>query len=230
VHPYCNFVETTSVTCRHEPSFGYVSDETGYTVELSSYTQEESEVLFEAAVALFEANDIGTPTSFRAGGWTAATHTLEALAATGFVVDTSGANWARLEEWEGIEDAGLYEWNQANWACIDDTSQPYYASEADICASEPPVIPILEVPDNGALVDYVSYYEIVEIFDANWPGGALAQPTSYVTGYHPVSYDVMNAIALEGGLDHIDQFLAQDDAGPVVYETMSNMALVWPPE
>ena len=230
VHPYCNFVETTSVSCRHEPSFGYVSDETGYTVELSSYTQEESEILFEAAVALFEANGIGTPTSFRAGGWTAALHTLEALAATGFVADTSGANWARLEEWEGLEDAGLYEWNQANWACIDDSSQPYYPSQGDICASEPPVIPILEVPDNGALVDYVSYYEIVEIFDANWPGSALHQPTAYVTGYHPVSYDVMNAIALEGGLDHIDQFLAQDDAGPVIYETMSNMALVWPAE
>ncbi len=230
VHPYCNFVETTSVPCRHEPSFGYASDETGYTVELSSYGPEETQVLFEQAVSLFEANGIGTPTSFRAGGWTAAIHTLEALAATGFVVDTSGANWARLEEWEGIPDAGLYEWNQEHWATIGDTSQPYYPSEDDILASDPPVVPVLEVPDNGALVDYVDYYEIVEIFDANWSGGALEQPTTYVTGYHPVSFDVMNAIALNGGLDHIDQFLAQDDAGPVIYETMSHMALVWPLE
>jgi hypothetical protein len=228
VHPYCNFVETTSVPCRHEPSFGYASDETGYTVELSSYSLEETTALFEAAVALFEAHGLGTPTSFRAGGWTAAEHTLQALADTGFLVDTSGANWARLEEWEGIEDAGLYEWNQEHWHCIGDTSQPYYPSEADACASEAPQLSLLEVPDNGALVDYVDYYEIVEMFEANWPGGALTQPATYVTGYHPVSFDLMNSIALNNGLDTIDQFLAQDDRGPVVYATMSDMALVWP--
>ncbi len=230
VHPYCNFVETTSVTCRHEPSFGYASDESGYTVELCAYTLEESEVLFEQAVTLFEANGLGTPTSFRAGGWTAQIHTLQALANTGFVADTSGANWARLEEWEGLEDAGLYEWNQENWATIDDSSQPYYPSETDILASEPPTVPVLEVPDNGALVDYVDVYEIIEMFDANWQGGALERPTTYVTGYHPVSFDYMNAIALNGGLDHVDRFLATEDNGPVVYETMSNMALVWPLE
>ncbi len=229
VHPYCNFVETTSVTCRHEPSFGYVEDASGYTVQLSAYTQDETEILFEQAKALFEDNGIGTPTSFRAGGWTAAIHTLHALAATGFVADTSGANWARLEEWEGIEDAGLYEWNQENWATIDDTSQPYYPNESDLLSDAPPVVSCLEVPDNGALVDYVDVYEIIEIFEANWPGGApLLEPTTYVTGYHPVSYDFLNSVALEGGLDHIDQFLAADGTGPVVYETMSNMALVWP--
>ncbi len=229
VHPYCNFVETTSVPCRHEPSFGYVEDETGYTVELSSYSLEETEILLEQAKSLFDANGIGTPTSFRAGGWTAAIHTLEALANTGFVADTSAANWARLEEWEGIPDAGLYEWNQEHWATIDDTSQPYYPSQDDILLSEPPFVPILEVPDNGALVDYVDVYEIIEMFEANWPGGAaLQQPTTYVTGYHPVSYDFINSVALEGGLDHIDQFLAADGTGPVVYETMSAMATVWP--
>ena len=229
VHPYCNFVETASVTCRHEPSFAYVEDDSGYTVELSSYSLEESELLFAQAKALFEANGLGTPSSFRAGGWTAELHTLEALSTQGFTVDTSAANWARLEEWEGIADAGLYEWNQQHWASIDDTSQPYYPSQADILSSEPPVLSILEVPDNGALVDYVDVYEIIEMFDANWPGGAaLPQPTTYVTGYHPVSYDFLNQVALEGGLDHVDQFLAADGNGPVVYETMTNMTLVWP--
>ena len=229
VHPYCNFVETTSVPCHHEPSFGYVTDETGYTVELCSYSLEESEILFAEAKALFEANGLGTPTSFRAGGWTAQIHTLEALANQGFLVDSSAANWARLEEWEGLTDAGLYEWNQENWASIDDTSQPYYPSQADILSSEAPVLSILELPDNGALVDYVDAYEIIEMFEANWPGGApLLQPTTYVTGYHPVSYDFINSVALEGGLTHIEQYLASDGTGPVVYETVSNMTVVWP--
>jgi hypothetical protein len=228
VHPYCNFVETTDVPCRHEPSFGYAQDETGYTVELAAYSEDEATTLFEAAKALFESAGIGTPTSFRAGGWTAEIHTLRALDATGFVVDSSGANWPRLEEWEGLEDAGLYEWNQEHWASVGDTSQPWHPNQDEMLSSDEPTLSLLEVPDNGALVDYVDVYEIIEIFEANWPDGApLAQPVTYVTGYHPVSYDYRNAIALNGGLDHIDQFLASDGAGPVVYETASNMALVW---
>lgn len=229
IHPYCNFVETTSVPCRHAPSFAYVEDETGYTVELCSYSQEEMLVLLQRARELFEAHGLNTATSFRAGGWTAQLHTLRALEAEGFLVDTSGANWSRLEEWEGIPDAGLYEWNQENWATVGDTSQPWYPSEDDILSSAPPTLSILEVPDNGVLVDYVDVYEIIEMFDANWPGHApLAQPAVYVTGYHPVSFDAFAYIALGGGLTYIDGFLAEDGTGPVVYETVSAMAQVWP--
>jgi hypothetical protein len=132
-----------------------------------------------------------------------------------------------LEEWEGAGEATLYEWNQSHWASIDATSQPYYPSVDDILADAPPVLPILEVPDNGALVDYVTDLEIIELFEANWHGEVLDRPTTYVTGYHPESYLNYDRY-LEDGLSYIDQSLYAEDAGPVIYETVSNMALVWP--
>lgn len=227
VHPYCHFVETTTVPCRWSPSIAYTEDPEGYTVALSSYTQAEAEILFAQAVTLFEAHGLGTPTSFRAGAWTAEIHTLMALANTGFTVDSSAANWARLEEWQNQPPATLYEWVQTHWATIDEHSQPYYPSETDILSDAPPGVPILEAPDNGLLVDYVTTDEIIEMFEAVWPGGALPEPRTYVTGYHPGSFWAFNAY-LEQGLTHIDGYLYAGDAGPVLYETVSNMALVWP--
>ena len=171
IHPYCNFVDTTSVPCRFEPSFrDPEGDETGYTVHVDSYTRDEFTILLERADELFVENGLGKPTSFRAGGWTAGLATLEALAATGYVVDTSANNWARLEEWSDNLGATLYEWNRTQWASIGDTSQPYYPSVNDILAAEAPHVALLEVPDNGILVDYVEGPEMVEIFDKNYPG------------------------------------------------------------
>lgn len=227
VHPYCNFVETTSVTCRWTPSLAYQEDPEGYSVVLGAYTQAETELLFEQAKSLFQANGLGTPTSFRAGGWAAELHTLAALANTGFVADTSGCNWSRMEEWQGIPNASLYEWNEAHWSTIDEWSQPYYPNEGDILSGDPPHVPILEIPDNGNLIDYVTDAELIEMFEANWPGGALLQPTTYVTGYHPTSFENYNGY-LNDGLTHIDGFLAEHGQGPVVYETITNMTLVWP--
>jgi hypothetical protein len=229
IHPYCNFIETTSVTCLHEPSFAYDVDETGYTIDLSAYTLEQTEILAAQAIVLFEANGLGRPTSFRAGGWTAQLHTLEALQNSGFVADTSANNWARLEEWEGQPDASLYEWNAEHWATIDEWSQPYYPSADDILDDSEPTLDILEVPDNGCLVDYVTVDEIEQMFHAGWDGGALDQPLVYVTGYHPTSYG-SHHFTMEAGLQHISGHLNREDAGPVVYETVSAMAIVFAKE
>lgn len=89
------------------------------------------------------------------------------------------------------------------------------------------MVTILELPDNGLLVDYVTDDEIIEMFEAVWPGGALTAPRTYVTGYHPGSYHWFSD-PLEQGLTHMDQFLRVNDEGPVIYETVSNMARVWP--
>src|SRR5205085_7320408 len=112
----------------------------------ASYTQPELEKMFAKADELFLANGLPKPTSFRAGGWTADLHVLKALAANGHVADTSGVNWARLEEWEFTPDAQLYQWNRDHWGPIDETSQPYHPSTTDVLAESPPHRPILEAP------------------------------------------------------------------------------------
>jgi hypothetical protein len=195
---------------------------------VSSYTEDEFATLLMAADTLFVDNGLGKPTSFRAGGWSAEAHTLRALARTGYVADTSAVNWARLEEWEGLPGTMLYEWNKEHWATIGDTSQPYYPNEDDALSSEAPTLSILQVPDNGALVDYVKGAEMIEIFTANWPGGALPEPRQLSVGYHPPNFTTGYKNRMDELFTHVDQFLISADKGPVVYETLSPMAAVWP--
>ncbi|MCU0663366.1 MAG: hypothetical protein MUC50_13700 [Myxococcota bacterium] len=229
IHPYCHFVNTTSVTCRTQPTFGTAKiDRTGYGVMLWSYTKDEVEVLLDEAIELFEQNDLGTPMSFRAGGWTAKIHTLLALANKGFVVDSSANNWPRLEEWQKYE-ADLYPWNKEAWSTIGDTSQPYYPSLDNILTDTAPALDILEVPDNGSLADYVTTDEMVEIFQKNWPGGPLDETQSLVIGYHPPSLDWKDFFSrIDGALEHIDQFLYVHGNGPVIYEMIRNAPRIWP--
>lgn len=224
IHPYCSFVDTTDVPCRTEPSVRGGTDATGYSVVFGSYTEAETEQLLQAADAIFEAQDLGKPTSFRAGAWTAEIHTLRALAATGYRVDASAVAWARLEEWTGLP---LYDWNREHWSSIDETSQPYYPSDDDILSTRPPQVAVLEVPDNGALVDYVSDREMNAIFELNWPGGALPEPRVFSIGYHPPNFSQDLFTRMDSALYTVDQHLAADDAGPVVYATASELARVW---
>jgi hypothetical protein len=229
VHPYCNFVTTAGVTCRTSPSFAQADDPTGYTVILGSYTRAELDKIFARATALFEQHGLGHPTSFRAGGWTATLDVLNALAKAGHVVDASGANWRTLEEWQYEPGAQLYQWNQMNWVTINATSQPYYPSTTDMLESTAPNVDILEVPDNGSLVDYVSADEMIENFEANYtPGTPLAESRHYSIGYHPVDFSEAFFTRIDTALYEIDKHLAADDAGPVVYARMSDLPSAFP--
>ena len=223
VHPYCHFVTRAGVTCRTSPSFAHATDSTGYTVVLGAYTRSELEKIFRTANDLFVANGLGRPTSFRAGGWTATIDVLAALATAGHIADASGCNWARLEEWQNVAGAQLYQWNQQHWSVIDETSQPYYPNTTDILSDAPPQLSILEVPDNGALVDYVSAQEMIDMFRTNYDGRALAETRHYSIGYHPVNFSESFFVRLDTALTEIDKHLAANDKGPVIYARMSDL-------
>ncbi len=231
IHPWCNFIEAAGVTCRTDPSTVYNNgDASGYTVMVSAYTEAEFTKLLQKADELFTANGLGTPTSFRAGGWTLGLDTAKALAGAGYLVDTSALNWARIEEWDGNYSGVLYDWNKTTWSEIGDTSQPYYISEADIQKGGTPHVGLLEVPDNGALVDYVTGNEMKQIFDANWSGGALTEPKAYVIGYHPSNYanNPDYHTRMNAALYYVDDRLASRGAGPAVYANLSDLAKIWP--
>jgi len=227
IHPYCNFVNTVAgVDCHFKPSDTFqIGDSSGYTVLSSSYSETDYLRLLKAADALFIAHGLGKPTSFRTGSWAAGAHTLKALAADGFVADSSANNWLRIKEESKNDGNGLlYKWNRQHWRTINDLSQPYYPSEHNPSTTGIPSINILEVPDNGSLVDYVTADEMIRIFKSNWPGRALSRPGTYVFGFHPVSYNQAFHERIEKTLNYIDHFLAENDQGPVVYETLSHMA------
>ena len=149
------------------------------------------------------------------------------VGANGYVADTSANNYQRIEEWTTPEVELIWDWNKENWSDIGDTSQPYYPSEANVQLPGDPFIGILEVPDNGALVDYVQADEMIGIFAANWPGGALDKPTQVSIGYHNSTLWQYRQ-RFEETLTHVSGFRASQDLGPVVFVTLSETAQVWP--
>ena len=231
IHPYCHFVEHAGVTCNTAESTVYADDTSGYTIGLWAYGDTDFRTLLEAADLLFMERDLGKPVTFRAGGWTATIDTLRALAATGYVADTSANNWARMEEW--IPDPPfvtgiLYSWNMEHWATIDDTSQPYYPNDTDVLSPEDPTLSILEVPDNAIMVDYVSLEEMTDIFEQNWDGTPLATPTTLTMGWHPsASFSEQEKQRVDGLLDLADLHLASEGDGPVVYTNLRDMPAVF---
>jgi len=228
VHPWCNFVTAAGVTCRTSPSFAKASDSTGYTVILGSYTQAELDKLFAKANELFVAHGLKKPTSFRAGGWTATSDVLKSLVKAGHKTDASACNWARLEEWKDVAGATIYQWNQEHWNPVDERTQPYYPSSDDILADAAPHLSILEVPDNGALVDYVTAQEMIDMFRANFDGRALPEARQYSIGYHPVDFSESFFSRIDTALYEIDKHLAVDDHGPVIYARMTDLATAFP--
>ena len=68
-----------------------------------------------------------------------------------------------------------------------------------------------------------------DIFTANWNGGPLAAPTTFMMGFHPSpSFSTEEYKRLDGILDHADQFQAAQHTGPVVYELLKDLPTVWP--
>jgi hypothetical protein len=230
IHPYCHFVSTTGVTCKLKPSTVYPGDDQrmGYTVRLGAYTREEMNKMFAKVDELWAARGFGKPTSFRAGGWTLDISTAQALADSGYLVDGSPNNWMRMEEWKNNTGTSLYSWNMTQWSSIGDTSQPYYPTDQNLQGSSPGTrIDLLLLPDNGILTDYVTGAEMIDIFEKNWPGGALATPTLLSVGWHD-SINTNDYYRIDEAFSHFDQFLAESGSGPVVYARMSDMAAVWP--
>ena len=225
IHPYCNFVTDAGITCITDQSTVYAEDTSGYTIKLSAYTREQMGILLDHANALFEAHGLNHTKTFRAGGWTASIDTLNALADKGYTADTSALNWARIEEWKDQQSGELYRWNMAHWAPIGDTSQPYWPNQGDALSAQAPSLTMLEVPDNGVMIDYVSLEEMNGIFDANWDRVTpLDKPVTLMMGFHPsINFSLAEFRRVDGFLDYADMHLAAKGTGPVVYITLQDV-------
>jgi len=229
IHPYCNFVEDAGLTCITDQSDVYTTGDTsGYTIMLGAYGRDNMSILLKHAKDLFAQHSLGTPQTFRAGGWTATLDTLFALQDNGYIADTSALNWKYIQTaWKNHLIAS---WNMTQWAPIDDTSQPYYPSTTDIVATQPGSnFSLLEVPDNGVMIDYVTLDDMHQFFDENFAGNALAHPTTLMMGFHP-STNFTNAeyLRVDGFLKYADLHLASADLGPVVYTTLHDVTPAFP--
>ena len=228
IHPYCNFVESAGVTCVTDQSTVYTTDTTGYTIKLGAYGRTNMGILLQHASDLFAQHGLNRPKTFRAGGWTATLETVQALNDKGFTADTSALNWARIEEWSGQE---LFRWNMENWNPINDKSQPYFPGETNVLMSTQPRMNILEVPDNGVMIDYVTLPEMNGLFDTNWNGQPLEKPTTLMMGFHPATPGFSEAeyLRVNGFLKYADMKLATRHLGPVVYITLDDVVAAFQP-
>jgi hypothetical protein len=228
IHPYCSFVVDAGMQCITDQSDVYPSGDTsGYTIMVGAYGRDGFGTLLQHAAALFAQHGIAQPKTFRAGGWTATEDTFHALVDNGYIADTSALNWQYIQHaWSGKLIAS---WNKQQWSTIDDTSQPYYPNTDAVLSVASPSLPMLEVPDNGVMIDYVTLDDINRIFDENWQGRPLVAPRTLMMGFHPAQgFSLDEYMRVDGFLKHADQFLHAGDLGPVVYTTLSDVVKAFP--
>jgi hypothetical protein len=90
-------------------------------------------------------------------------------------------------------------------------------------------IATLEVPDNGAMIDYVSNAEMNAIFDANWDRAPLESPRTLMMGFHPAGgFSPEEYGRVDSFLKYADMHLANRGLGPVVYISLADVTKAFP--
>jgi hypothetical protein len=166
IHGWKRLFEASGVTFRASPTFWGTSldvhgqecsDDCGHEVPISLYTAGELRKVVKLSLDTLEANGFGRAKSFRTGGWIAKPSVREAIAAEGIRYEHSAVPTVFLEQKLGT--VPLYGWLSELWQGTTNVSQPYAISTATAS--------LTEVPDNGALADYVSAQQMIDTFEAN---------------------------------------------------------------
>lgn len=162
IHGWKRLVEASGVTFRSKPSFwgpqypvqGDCSFDCGHEIAISAYTEPEMENIVRFSIDKLYANGLGRAKSFRAGGWMANENVRQAIAHEGITWDSSAVPSTFLAgELHGLP---LLDWVATMWKGTNATSQPYAIST--------PAGTLDELPDNGALADYVTADEMFQTF------------------------------------------------------------------
>ncbi|MBF0442861.1 MAG: hypothetical protein HQK54_13225 [Oligoflexales bacterium] len=158
IHGWKSLFEAAGVKFRSVPNFwGYRGPadrygDYGHDVPISAYTGDELRRVIGLSLKILEDAGFGRAKSFRAGGWMADGNVLSALAREGLTSDHSAVPYVFLEE--ETENTPLLDWVKNLWQGITDVSQPFMTNEN-----------IIEIPDNGALADYVTDREMLSVFN-----------------------------------------------------------------
>jgi len=133
----------------------------GHEVPISNYTTDELRKVVRYSLDTLEDNGFGRAKSFRCGGWMAKQSVRDALAAEGITYDHSAVPAAFLAP--KLASYPVHGWLAELWQGTTPTSQPYELPAFADGASRD----LVEVPDNGALADYVTAAQMVEVFHQN---------------------------------------------------------------
>lgn len=208
LHMWYGIPQAAGVPTKTSPRWAGLSD--GHDVPCSAYSTEEFvQILTWAKNELFE-QGLGIPITFRAGGWQADTKTLAALEQTGFRIDTSGREYA---VWGSL----ALPWK------LTSTTKPYHPSIKNQNSSLPsPQFGLWEFPNNGADSYVYSTDDMIKRFNDNYPRQPLTEKQTVVYLTHPHDFE-KDFGKLDPLYSYLDQYKAENDAGPVVYLTLEKI-------
>ncbi|MBO46147.1 MAG: hypothetical protein CMJ96_04540 [Planctomycetes bacterium] len=159
IHPWKSLVEASGVTYRSKPtiwgegrirSVSQSSEDVGHDIALESYTANELQAIVIESKRFLEEHGFKLGTSFRAGAWLAGPHVREAIRREGFLIDSSATD----TKWhKKIAQYDLPAMIRATWPNVSSGTQPFLI--------DTPAGKLLEMPDTGALADYVTVEEMV---------------------------------------------------------------------
>ncbi len=215
MHMHFDMLEAAGITPHTSPRWGSINND-GYDVETTSYSYEDFSKLLKWAKNQFDEHGLGTPIGYRAGGWFVDEHILKALQDNGFVYDSSARDhliWGRVES----------PWNATS------TTQPYYPSKEDqnVAGNLPDnTFKVLEIPNNGADSYAYSATSMIARFKDNYDKGEAPKKKAIVFLSHPQTQQ-RDEPRMEDLLDYIDNYLYEQDKGPVVWVTLSDIEKLW---
>lgn len=214
IHAWKSLFDAAGVPPRAGPSFLHRSGEpvlvegdAGFDVELGAYTVFELRAVMKKSREILDREKLPLGPSFRAAGWLAAPSVLEAARAEGFSIDLSAAPAVWFDD-EGVDL--LRERMAALWPEVEPGTQPYWIETA---AGR-----ILEMPNTGAMADYVTTDEIEQHVTRAAAGLTADRPVFVHLGFHVETADEF-APRLTLALAHLRQRKV-----PVVFETVSRSA------
>ncbi|MBX3224978.1 MAG: hypothetical protein KF795_30960 [Labilithrix sp.] len=164
IHGWKRLFEASGVTFKSTPTFWGTSlrpneciYDCGHEVPISLYSAAELRKVVRFSLDKLDEHGFGGAKSFRCGGWMAKDSVREAVAAEGLVYEQSAVPTAFLQP--KLQGTPVLGWLGELWEGTTETSQPY--------TIETSAGRLTEVPDNGALADYVSADQMVGTFEAN---------------------------------------------------------------
>ncbi|HYU17018.1 MAG TPA: hypothetical protein VEL05_13125 [Candidatus Acidoferrum sp.] len=187
IHAWKSLLAAAGVAPRDGPSFlsrtgGLMrfEDDIGFDVDLAVFSVGEMRAVMAKSREILAAEKLAPGTSFRAGAWLATTNVLEAARAEGFTVDSSATDPAWFDE---EEVPVLRQRLRELWSRIDRTTQPFWIETRDGR--------ILEMPDTGAMADYLTVLEIQEHVERAAASLAKAgdRPVFVHLGFHAETAD-----------------------------------------
>lgn len=220
IHGWRSLFAASGVPFRTSPLFWPpitkdATQDVGHNVDIGSYSAEQLRKVIAYSVTTLEAQGYGRAKSFRSGGWMSRSPVIEALIAEGFERDSSAVATDHFldDDWVTKD---LYRWlSKELWGNIKFDSQPYimHGSSGSI----------LQIPDNGALADYVRGPEMVQVYQA-CKAYKEAHPDEYVTmnfGFHQETAQRFLP-RLRDGIARMEA-QAQKDSITLVYRTTETM-------